>query len=117
MEQDRRQWPTSGLTGDAEEDRRRKIAAINRIKQIQKKFSTGGQQVDLFSGIGSTVAPTKSKTKQATQFKKDQNTIMKAFALGLHEYIPEDLAQHYGLSTIPEPNPPTPREDTSKAPF
>jgi hypothetical protein len=116
MEQDKHvnKW---GLTGDPEEDRRRKIAALNRTNRIRKNFTTG-RQVDLLAGFGGSVAPVKSKSKRTPKFKRDQKTIMEALALGLQDYIPEDLAQQYGFTTRPKPNNPTvPPSDPDEPPF
>lgn len=113
MEQDRHvnSW---GLTGDPEEDRKRKRVALNRIEQMRKDYNF--VQIDLLGGNGSNVRPAKNIDNQ---FKKDRKTVMVALALGLHEHIPEQMARKFGFTSkrSADTNPPTPREDTSKAPF
>lgn len=119
MEQDSKRINRWGLTGDPEEDRRRKRAVLNRINKIREAFEAGHhKQIDLFAGLGGTLAPDKSKSKRTSKFKKDQETIMKALALDLHEYIPEDMAQYYGFTTKPQPNNPNvPQSDPNEPPF
>ncbi|MGH1417125.1 MAG: hypothetical protein ACRBB0_26815 [Pelagimonas sp.] len=113
MEQDSKRFNRWGLTGDPDEDRRRKTAMLIRINKMRKAFEAGHHvQIDLLSGLGGTVAPEKSKSKGKSAFQKEQETIMKALALDLHEYIPEDMALHYGFTTRREAD-----ENPSTAPF
>lgn len=113
MEQDKHVNPW-GLTGDPERDRQRKSAMLHHVNRLLKEFRAG-QQTDLLADLGGAVKPIKSK-----KFKKDKDTIMKALALDLADYIPEDMAQFYGFTTRPESaeNPRVPAgEDDWKAPF
>lgn len=119
MEPDSKRFNSWGLTGDPEEDRRRKTAMLNRVNKLREALEASHHvQIDLLAGLGGNVEPDKTKAKRTSQWKKDRQTIMKALALDLHEYIPEELARYYGYTSRPEPEShPTNYEDDGKAPF
>lgn len=120
MEPDSTRFNRWGLTGDPDEDKRRKAAMLIRINKMRKAFEASQHvQIDLLAGLGGNVEPDKSKSKRTTKWKKDRETIMKALALDLHEYIPEDMAKYYGHTSRREAdeNPPTNYVDDGKAPF
>ena len=108
MEQDRDYWPKVGPTGDPEEDRQRKKAVLNRLSRIVKDYNLG--QVDLLSDLNGAVIPDK-KTKR----ESDRRAVMIAYAFGLDDHIPLELAKKVGLE--PGPNPPTNHEDDGTTPF
>lgn len=114
MDEDSKHINPWGLTGDPEEDARRKRAAPNRIERIRKEYKFG--QTDLLEGLGSGVRPVKTNNKK---FKDDQRAIMIALALDLHEHIPEQMAQKFGFTSRREAdeNPPTNYVDNGKPPF
>lgn len=119
MEPDSKRFNKWVLTGDPEEDRRRKIAMLNRVDKLREAFEASQHvQIDLLAGLGGNAEPDKSKSKRTSKWRKDRETIMKALALGLHEYIPEEMARYYGYTSRPEPDShPTNYEDDGKAPF